>query len=736
MDERVTHHKNFIAGNEVILVCRMVKGASKNLEDYQIIFINHSFLADHNLKSEDITNKSAKQLDEENIFDSFSWLSFLMEAKKCAEEQEFAADFLGEMQLCESEIFNEAQDMLFVRISSIKENKNANKTFKYINEAPYGIFISNNLGKIVFTNKQAQKITGYTNKEIIGKLLLEFVAKDDFNRAKKDLFRKRRLNERSEEQYKCVDKKNNIRYWQISSVKIDERHFVGFVNDVTELRASQEALKKSEEKFKLLFEDAPLSYHSLDENGNIITVNKAWCEMLGYSKEEAVGAPFNRFIVGDHVYYFMRKFMEFKERGVSHANFEMVKKSGERIKVHLDGRVSRDTEGDFIQTHCILNDVTAQLIAERKLIDSEKKYSAMIQNMSDVIMILGKNAEIIYASPNIKNMFGWDNIDLLGQPGVMLVHSDEADYISEKFGELVKRPDSGMKLEFKVKCKSGAPKNISLVAKNLMDDKDIEGVLLTLHDITERVKLEEEKLEMNQYVRNQQKLKSIGTLASGIAHEINNPINGIMNYSQVIIDAKNDEDIVENCANEILRETERVSGIVKNLLGFSGQQKQSLKKAEVNDVVEKTLSLINATLRHDGINLIIDIASNLPEIKCRTSQIQQVIMNLVTNARDSLNEKFPEADEDKIIRISAYQTILNGQEYVRIEVEDKGAGIPDDVQSRIFDPFFTTKSRHDGTGLGLSISYSIIKEHGGSLTFETKRNYYTRFFIDLPSDEK
>ena len=126
-----------------------------------------------------------------------------------------------------------------------------------------------------------------------------------------------------------------------------------------------------------------------------------------------------------------------------------------------------------------------------------------------------------------------------------------------------------------------------------------------------------------------------------------------------------------------------------------------------------------------------DIGEELPYIKCRSQQIEQIIINLLTNARDALNERYPDYDEDKIIKISANPMKKNGEEWIRITVEDHGAGIPNDVAERIFDPFFTTKPRDTGTGLGLSISYGLIKEHKGELSVESEPGKYTRFHIDL-----
>jgi len=238
-------------------------------------------------------------------------------------------------------------------------------------------------------------------------------------------------------------------------------------------------------------------------------------------------------------------------------------------------------------------------------------------------------------------------------------------------------------------------------------------------------------------LRHQQKLESIGTLAGGVAHEINNPINGVMNYAQLIKDGLTSGDYdgatLTEFAGEIIHETERVATIVRDLLTFARQDKQqSYSPGRAIDIVKATMSLIRTVIKHDQIALEIDVAEDLPDIRCRSQQIQQVLMNLMTNARDALNQRYPGYHENKVMRVAAQLVSRGSGQCVRITVEDHGAGIPPDARERIFDPFFTTKPRDAGTGLGLAISHGIIREHRGELHLETVPGKYTRFHLDLP----
>ncbi len=262
---------------------------------------------------------------------------------------------------------------------------------------------------------------------------------------------------------------------------------------------------------------------------------------------------------------------------------------------------------------------------------------------------------------------------------------------------------------------------------------EIRNVVMMHEDITDRVWAEQEKLASEAHLRQSQKLESIGTLASGVAHEVNNPLMGIINYAELLKDEPTDEQAVQY-ADGIIKEGNRVATIVQNLLSFARQDKETHSPANIKDIIDVSLSLVGATLRKDQIELELDVPDDLPKVKCRSQQIEQVVINLLTNARDALNLRYPGFDENKILSITVRPLEKDGAAWIRTTIEDHGAGIPEDSLERIFDPFFTTKPRDEGTGLGLSVSYGIMKEHHGELTVESKEGSYTRFHVDLLVD--
>lgn len=249
-------------------------------------------------------------------------------------------------------------------------------------------------------------------------------------------------------------------------------------------------------------------------------------------------------------------------------------------------------------------------------------------------------------------------------------------------------------------------------------------------DITKQRQSDEQQAQLEAHLRQQQKIEAISTLASGVAHEINNPINIVMNYAELIIARSAPEANVLPFAQEIINESQRIATIVRNLLAFAREEKENVQPATIEVIVERTLSLLREVLSKNNIELEVSIDENVPPITCQIQQIQQALMNLITNALDALNEGAPQDTQRKRIFIRA--TELAEQEQVRITVEDNGPGIDHDIAERVFDPFFTTKPVDKGTGLGLSVSHGIVKKHGGALSFESTPGQGTSFHMDFP----
>lgn len=261
------------------------------------------------------------------------------------------------------------------------------------------------------------------------------------------------------------------------------------------------------------------------------------------------------------------------------------------------------------------------------------------------------------------------------------------------------------------------------------DDGRIESVIEIVSDITEKTALQAESMRAAH-------LASIGELAAGVAHEINNPINGIINYAQMMIDERAATNEDREIPKRIMKEGDRVATIVRNLLSFAVERKEEKRPVSVQEILSDTLALSATQLRKEGILLKVSMPEEIPDIVAHAQQIQQVFLNIINNARYALNRKYPGASDDKILEILGERTPASGGRQAKITFHDRGTGIPADKIGKVIDPFFTTKPRGAGTGLGLSISHGIISDHGGKLIIQSVEGQYTKVHVLLPAAEK
>jgi signal transduction histidine kinase len=240
-------------------------------------------------------------------------------------------------------------------------------------------------------------------------------------------------------------------------------------------------------------------------------------------------------------------------------------------------------------------------------------------------------------------------------------------------------------------------------------------------------------LQLEQEARRSNHLASLGELAAGVAHEINNPINGIINYAQILADDSQVGEENREILRSITEEGERIANIVSNLLTFARARQEKKGTVSLREVLAATLPLTEAQLSKDHIELRMDVDLDLPEVLAHTQQIQQVILNLVSNARYALNARYPTVHENKILHIYAESGTAAGRPLVRLVFRDFGTGIPAGQLSKVMDPFFTTKPSGQGTGLGLSICHGILKDHGGALKIDSIEGSHTMVAIELPA---
>ena len=500
-----------------------------------------------------------------------------------------------------------------------------------------------------------------------------------------------------------------------------------------------EHLRESEERYRSLYEDLPDAVFLADaETGIIVGANQAANRLLARPLSEIEGMhqmdlhPTEASKASREIFSSQRTESEALGHAEPIPHF-VIRSDGQHVPVEISASLVSLSGRPVLQG--VFRDNSAQQDAA-DLLRKEKEQAQRYLDVAGVMfVVLDQNGRIVVMNKKGLEALGYaDDSELLGKSWFeTCIPDDSREAVRNVFEQMMAGKTTPVEyFENTILTQDGRLRIIAWHNTILTDeDGRVTGTLSSGEDITEQRRAERALREIEGQLRQVQKLESIGTLASGAAHEINNPLTGIINYAQLIHD-RIDDDSLREFANGIIEEGNRVALIVKGLLSFSSQENERHSLAIMSDIVDATISLIGSLLRKDQIQLTVEIEPDLPLLKCRAQQIEQILINLLTNARDALNDRYPGFDEDKILRVTVDVIQREAKAWIRTIVEDHGSGISADIIDRIFDPFFSTKPREKGTGLGLSISYGLVREHHGHLFVESEPNAYTRFTMELP----
>lgn len=402
---------------------------------------------------------------------------------------------------------------------------------------------------------------------------------------------------------------------------------------------------------------------------------------------------------------------------------------------------SQDEIGELAES---FNLMTEDLKKYRdELIHAKEYIDNILKSMIDTLVVVTPEGTIQTMNQATCSLLGYREEELIDQPIEKIFADNKPILTGPRLEYLIKEKNvRNLDLCYKTKDGQEIPVNFS---GSVMKDKmgNILGLVGVARDMREIRKLIEDlKKAYNDIQATQSqllhssKLASLGVLSAGVAHEISNPMNVIINYAGLLEDEIDQNNESFSYVRGILQETQRITNIIKSLLTFARQEKHEPTLIYLVDTIDSSLTFTEGPLLKDGIQIVKSYRKELPRVIGSNSQLEQVFVNLILNARDALNERYPTPTPhpNKQIQITADQIVKNGHKYIRVIFHDRGVGIAEEDLYKIFDPFFTTKQAGKGTGLGLSISYGIIKEHKGTLEVESKRGEYAAFIIDLPVD--
>jgi PAS domain S-box-containing protein len=495
--------------------------------------------------------------------------------------------------------------------------------------------------------------------------------------------------------------------------------------NITERKQREEKLRASEENFKNLFEHVACGVFISSKEGKFLDANRALIDMLGYgSKDEFLEIDITEdlYVRPDD----RQRFKEMIERDgrVIDYEVEFKRKDGHTVPVLLTGHARYDPSGNVIGYEGLNVDISQRKLMERQLKEAYDFINKIIQSSPNAIMATDMAGSILIWNRAAEETLGYKADEVIGKMSIEKIYPEGT---ARKVMQMMRSPEHGGVGKLNAYPMVYVRQDGMVVEGNLSaaiiydaTGKEIASVG-SFVDLKERLEMERALRRTQEQLLQSEKLAAMGRLTSQIAHELNNPLYGIMNTLELLKTEVSLQSKRRKVLEMALSETQRLSELLRKMLSFSKPDQEERQAVDLNTVIDEILLLHEKQLQENDIKIKTSFAAELPVIMASKNQLRQVFLNLVANARDAmpdggtLNVK---TDSDKA--------------NVKIEISDTGTGIKEEHLKRIFDSFFTTKDSIKGVGLGLSVCYGFIKEHGGDIQVRSKVGKGTTFTIILP----
>ena len=495
--------------------------------------------------------------------------------------------------------------------------------------------------------------------------------------------------------------------------------------DISERKKREEKLRASEADFTNLFEHVACGVFISSKEGKFLNANHALLDMLGYDNKD----EFLNIDIANDLYVKPEERQKFKkmiERNgrVIDWEVEFRRKDGSKVPVLLTGHVRYDQQGNIIGYEGLNIDMTQRKLMERQLKEAHDFINKIIQSSPNAITATDMKGNILIWNRAAEETIGYKATDVIGKMNIQKIYPDE---MARKVMQMLRSPEHGGVGRLNVypmvyMRQDGAVIEGNLSAAIIYDSSGKEiATVGSFVDLKERLEMERALRQIQEQLLQSEKLAAMGRLTSQIAHELNNPLYGIMNTLELLKTEISPQSKRRKVLEMALSETVRLSDLLRKMLSFSKPDQEEKQPVDVNTVLDEILLLHEKQLQENDIKIKTEFARALPEIRASKNQLRQVFLNLVANARDAM-------PNGGTLRV----TTTANHEKIEIKIADTGMGIKEEHIKKIFDSFFTTKDSVKGVGLGLSVCYGFIKDHGGDIQVQSQVGAGTTFAITFP----
>jgi PAS domain S-box-containing protein len=495
--------------------------------------------------------------------------------------------------------------------------------------------------------------------------------------------------------------------------------------DIAERARVQRALEDSEARLQQILNNSTAVVFVKDTEGRFLFINRQF-ERLFHCRQADVAGKTDREILPEEIAQaFRTNDLRVLERNAP-MEFEETAPLDDGLHTYISIKFPlHDANGVAYAVCGIATDITERKRSDAALRVSEANYRAIFDAAEDAIFVHDiETGAIIDVNPKACATFGYTREEFR-RIDVGMLGSGERPYTQQDAMELIARAAAGeqLRIEWHGRSKDGSLRWHEVFVKRATIGGQ-ERILALARDITEKKRSEEELARQRESLYQREKLAALGSLLAGVAHELNNPLSVVV--ARAVLLEEQAHPPTRAAALKIRIAAERCARIVRTFLAMARQQQPERGAVAINDVVSAVLDMTGYTLRTSSVEVMLDLAKDVPAILADADQLHQVLLNLIINAQQALQDQ---AGPRRIRITSRFDPVSN---QIRINVEDNGPGIPEHLRARVFEPYFTTKPTGIGTGVGLAVSYGIVDAHGGSLTVDCPAHGGSIFTIVLP----
>jgi two-component system NtrC family sensor kinase len=589
-----------------------------------------------------------------------------------------------------------------------------------------GILVFDEDRSIAFANQMATMLTGYPEEELLGRDVISVLGHGVEEVLKELKGPGDKLCQEVQIQTARGEQRDIYLCLGLAEGGKGEVKGCAYLTDITERKRFEEQLKVSEKRYRELFQDVGEGLFISTLEGKFVDCNPALLEILGYEDK----AELLKIDITKDLYAIpeeRRTFQKLVEQDGSVKEWEVVfkRKDGRKITVLLSAHAIRTGEGKVVGYEGIIIDITQRKQLERELRETNDFMKRLIESSPYAIIATDIKGNIILFNRAAEELLRYKADEVLGRIHITQLYPPG---IAKEVMQKLRSPDYGgvgrfTGSDFRIVDRRGREIPIHLSAALVYQDSQEVASVGIFTDLRPRLVMEQKLQETHLQLIQLEKLRSLGEMAAGVAHEINNPLGGILIYASLLLEGLADADSRRADLGRIVQEASRCKEIVKSLLEFARQSGPKKELTDVNRAITDGLLFLENQATFHNIEITKELDPALPPLWGSAGQLKQVFLNIMINAADAMQGR----------GVLTIRTFLGGDgNKVVIEFTDTGGGIPEDILPRIFDPFFTTKEVGEGTGLGLSMSYGIVREHNGNIEVDTVMGSGTTFRVVLP----